>query len=278
MLRKQKPLIVLTVISAVFLLCLSASRGIISAEEALSIETEEKSVIDSRTDKLLRAMGDYLKSSEQFSFHAEINFDDLISSGQKIQYAFTSDIAVHRPNRVYVERRTDLGGKRFWYDGKNMTLMDVTLGVYATEPVPDVTDAAMDYLMEKYGFSPPLVDFIYQDPYRILIENVESGFYVGLHSISGTRCHHLAFVQKDIDWQIWIEDGKQMVPRKFVITYKTLPESPQYSAVLSEWDLDAGLPDALFDIDLTSTEGFEKIEFLTITDTASEKTGTGQQK
>ena len=278
MLRKQKHIIIFTVICTVFLLCLSASHGIISADETLPAETEEKPVIDSRTDKLLRAMGDYLKSSGQFSFHAEINFDDLISSGHKIQYAFASDIAVHRPDRVYVERLTDLGGKRFWYDGKNMTLMDVTFGVYATEPVPDDIDAAMDYLMEKYGFSPPLVDFIYSDPYRTLIENVEYGFYVGLHRIRGIRCHHLAFVQKDIDWQIWIEDGKQMVPRKFLITYKTLPESPQFSATLSEWDLDAGLPDALFDIDLTSTEGFEKIEFMTITDTAFEKAGTGQQE
>jgi hypothetical protein len=266
MLRKQKPLIILTVICTVFLLCLPASHCIISADETLPAGTEEKSVIDSRTDKLLRAMGDYLKSSEQFNFHAEINFDDLISSGQKIQYAFTSDIAVHRPDRVYVERRTDLGGKRFWYDGKNMTLMDVTLGVYATEPVPADIDAAMDYLMKKYGFSPPLVDFVYQDPYRILIENVKSGFYVGLHSISGIRCHHLAFVQKDIDWQIWIEDGKQIVPRKFVITYKTMPESPQFSAVLSEWDLDAHLPDALFNINLTFTDNFEKIEFMTVSD------------
>ena len=153
MLRRQKQLFILTVICTVFLLCLSASHGIISADETLPAETEEKPVIDSRTDKLLRAMGDYLKSSGQFSFHAEINFDDLISSGHKIQYAFASDIAVHRPDRVYVERLTDLGGKRFWYDGKNMTLMDVTLGVYATEPVPADIDAAMDYLMKKYGFS-----------------------------------------------------------------------------------------------------------------------------
>ncbi len=278
MLKKQSYLKVINVVIVALLLFTYLAHSIISAEEVQPGETVEKPVIGSRTDKLLRAMGDYLKSSEQFSFHAEIIFDDLTSSGQKIQYAFTSDIAVHRPDRVYVERRTDLGGKRFWYDGKNMTLMDVTLGVYATVPVPGVIDAAMDHLMKKYGFSPPLVDFVYQDPYRTLIENVESGFYVGLHSVSGIRCHHLAFVQKDIDWQIWIEDGKQMVPRKFVITYKTLPESPQYSAVLSEWDLDAGLPDALFDIDLTSTEGFEKIEFMTITDTASEKSGTGPQK
>ena len=93
MLRRQKQLFILTVICTVFLLCLSASHGIISADETLHAETEEKPVIDSRTDKLLKAMGDYLKSSEQFSFHAEINFDDLISRGQKIQYAFTSDIA-----------------------------------------------------------------------------------------------------------------------------------------------------------------------------------------
>ena len=266
MLRKQKFLIVLTVISAVSLLCLSVSRGIISAEEALSIETEEKPVIDSRTDKLLKAMGNYLKSSEQFSFHANITFDDLTPSRQKIQYSSSSDIAVHRPNRVYAEKQSDLGGKRFWYDGKNMTLMDTKLSVYATEQVPADIDSAMDHLMEKYGFSPPLVDFVYSDPYHILIENVESGFYVGLHSVSGIRCHHLAFSQKDIDWQIWIEDGKLMVPRKFLITYKTLPGSPQYSAVLSEWDLEAHLPDAMFDIDLTSTENFEKIEFMTVSD------------
>ena len=266
MLRKQKPLVVLTIISTVFLLCLSASCGIISAEEAPSIETEEKPVIDSRADKLLKAMGDYLKSSKQFSFHANITFDDLTPSGQKIQYSTSSDIAVHRPNRVYAEKQSDLGGKRFWYDGKNMTLMDTKLSVYATEQVPADIDSAMDHLMEKYGFSPPLVDFVYSDPYHILIENVESGFYVGLHSVSGIRCHHLAFSQKDIDWQIWIEDGKLMVPRKFLITYKTLPGSPQYSAVLSEWDLEAHLPDAMFDIDLTSTENFEKIEFMTVSD------------
>jgi hypothetical protein len=278
MLRRQKPLFILTVICTVFLLCLSASHGIISADETLHAETEEKPVIDSRTDKLLRAMGDYLKSSEQFSLHANVTFDDLASSGQKIQYASSSDIAVHRPDRVYAEKQSDLGGKRFWYDGKNMTQMDTGLGVYATVPVPADIDSAMDHLAEKHGFSPPLVDFVYSDPYHTLIENVESGFYVGLHDIEGVRCHHLAFVQKNIDWQIWIEDGKQMVPRKFIITYKTIPASPQYSAVLSEWDLDAHLPDALFNINLTSTENFEKIEFVTVSDDVPNKSKPKDKK
>jgi len=260
------------------LLLWSVSNGITSADEVQPGKTVEKPVIDARTDKLLKAMGNYLKSSQQFSFHADITFDEAMPSKQKIQYAASSDVAVHRPDMVYAERNGDLGSKRFWYDGKSMTLMDIELGVYATEAVPDDIDSCMDHLMEKYGFSPPLVDLVYQDPYQILIENAQFGFYAGLHNVVGVRCHHLAFIQKDIDWQIWIEDGKQLVPRKIVITYKNVPESPQFSAVLSEWDLDAHLPDTLFNIDLADTKNLKKIKFMTITDAILDKSISEEQK
>ena len=264
MLRDNKRIKILITVCVTLLLCWSADFGVIRAEESQKSEAEDTSVVGLRTDKLLKAMGDYLKSSEQFSFHAAITFDEVIPSRQKIQYTASSDVAVHRPDKVYAERHGDLGDKRFWYDGKIMTLMDTKLGVYATEAVPEDIDSCMDHLMQKYGFSPPLVDLVYQDPYQILIENAEFGFYAGLHNVAGVRCHHLAFVQKDIDWQIWIEDGKQLVPRKIVITYKNIPESPQFSAVLSEWDLDAHLPDSLFNIDLADTKNLEKIKFMTI--------------
>ncbi len=263
--RKRKPLKILAVVSATLLLCWATGFGFVCAAETHSSKEEDKPVIGSRTDKLLRAMGDYLKTAKQFSFHAEITFDETLPSEQKIQYTASNDIVVRRPDRVYAESQGDQGNLRFWYDGENITLQNEGIGVYAKVPVPAVIDAALDHLMEKYGFSPPLVDFIYKDPYNTRIENVEFGFYVGLHNVEGIRCHHLAFVQKNIDWQIWIEDGKQMVPRKLVITYHNEPESPQYIAVLSDWDLDARLPDTLFNADLISTVNLEKIEFLDIT-------------
>ena len=40
-------------------------------------------------------------------------------------------------------------------------------------------------------------------------------------------CHHLAFEQATIDWQLWIDAGKDPLPRKLVITYKTEDEVPQ---------------------------------------------------
>jgi hypothetical protein len=75
---------------------------------------------------------------------------------------------------------------------------------------------------------------------------VQRGEYVGIHEVAGVSCHHLAFEQATIDWQIWIDAGEKALPRKLVITYKTEDEVPQYTVTIRKWNLQATLPDALF--------------------------------
>ena len=48
----------------------------------------------------------------------------------------------------------------------------------------------------------------------------------GLHLVRGIQCHHLVFIQDDIDWQIWIENSQTPLPRKMVITSKWLAGGP----------------------------------------------------
>ena len=211
-----------------------------------SVDIERKPIVDPRADQILREMSNYLSGAEQFTVRATINFDDVLPTGQKVQYAAIEDIAVRRPNRVYTEYDGDLGGKRFWYDGKSITMYDSGANVYASTAMPGKIDAALDQLMKKHGFSPPLSDLLYSDPYAILKPHAQFGLYLGEHVVNGVRCHHLAFVDKTIDWQIWVEDGTEVVPCKVLITYKSLPESPQFEAVFSDWDFGARLIDAQF--------------------------------
>jgi len=233
----------------------------IKANEEMSMP---EPLIGPRAEIVLKAMSDYMKSVEQFSFRGKISFDEILLSGQKIQYSAESRVAVRRPDRLYAEMQGDTGKRRFWYNGKKATLVDGELRVYATvEDVPMELGALMDHLMEKYDFAPPLADLVYPDLYEALIDNVQFGIYVGLHDVEEIRCHHLAFVSKYIDWQIWIEDGMQMVPRKIVITYKAQPESPQYTVILTDWDLNARFSDILFDVEMAALANLEKIEFLT---------------
>ena len=55
--------------------------------------------IEPRVDELLRDVSDYIAAAESFSFHAEITYDDVLFSGQKIEYGGTLEVAVRRPDR-----------------------------------------------------------------------------------------------------------------------------------------------------------------------------------
>jgi hypothetical protein len=189
-----------------------------------------------QADMLLRQMGDYIGSAEQFTFHDDITFDHVLPSGQKLQFASSEDVALQRPGRLYIEWSSDLGDRQFWYDGTSVTLYDPDTPFYAREAAPAELDAMLEKLLTQLNFSPPLVDFLYHDPYHSVRGNVQYGLYLGLNDVNGRSCHTLAFVEKDIDWQIWIDEGPQLTPCKLVITYKTQPAQPQFSAVFTDWD------------------------------------------
>ena len=220
--------------------------------------------VEAQADRILREMGEYLASAGQFTFQADVTYDTVLATGQKIEYGGRADVAVRRPDRLRSDYNGDERQSQAVYDGKTITLYDLAVNVYAVAKVPPEIDAAVDQIFETYGFSVPIADLVYSDPYQVLSEYVESGFWVGRHSIDDTPCHHLAFSQDSIDWQIWIEDGPRPVPRKLVITYKQEPGSPQYTAMLSDWDFQPQLSDHWFQFN--PPIGADEIEFLPLPD------------
>ena len=89
-----------------------------------------------QADRLLKQMSDYIGSADQFTFHADISFDHVLPSGQKLQFSAAEDVALQRPGRLYVEWQGDLGDRQFWYDGKSITLSDPATPFYAAEAAP----------------------------------------------------------------------------------------------------------------------------------------------
>jgi hypothetical protein len=207
-------------------------------------------------------MSQYVGSAEQFTFHADILFDHVLPSGQKLQYAASEDVALQRPGRLYVEWSSDLGDRQFWFDGKSATLYDPATPFFAREAMPGDVDGLLQKATTQLGFSPPLSDLLYQDPYAVLRGNVQYGFDLGLNDVAGRSCHALAFVEKDIDWQIWIEPGPQLTPCKVVITYKTQPSQPQFTAVFSDWNFVPRIAAPVFTPEVPA--GLEKVPFTKI--------------
>ncbi|MGY6214149.1 DUF2092 domain-containing protein [Methylolobus aquaticus] len=216
--------------------------------------------VSAQADRILQDMSDYLKAANEFSVRAEILYDDLLPSGQKLLFSGRNDIAVHRPDRLYSHSTGDTGDKRLWFDGKQITLLDDRHGVYATEKAPGTIDATLDHLIKELHFTPPLSDLLYSDPHAVLRRGTLYGFHVGISDVGGHRCHHLAFIENSVDWQIWIDDGLMRVPRKLAITYKTLPGAPQFIATLTDWNFTARFADSVFVPALPPSA--QRIEFL----------------
>ena len=224
--------------------------------------------IEPKAVEVLKQMCDYLKNLQQFSVQAEITEDVLLTSGQRIQYARSVEASVRRPDRLRAESVGDTDNRQMVYDGKTITLLDRTKNFYTTIPAPPELDAALEHAIQSFNLRAPLADLIYTKAYEYLTEGALSGFYVGLSKVQGVPCHHLAFREKDIDWQIWIEDSPTPVPRKFLITDKTA-QGLQFTAVFTKWNTSPQLEESLFTF--VAPEKAEKIDILPAAAPASPK-------
>ena len=218
--------------------------------------------IAEQADRLIKEMSAYIGSAQEFTFHADVTFDHVLPSGQKLQFSAAEEVVLQRPGRLYVEWNGDLGARKFWYDGKSVTLYDPATPFYASETAPPEVDDMLGQLLPKLDFVPPLADFLYRDPYKAVRDNIQYGFDLGQTDVNGRSCRALAFVEKDIDWQIWIENGPQLTPCKLVITYKNQPAQPQFTAVFSDWDFAPRIAEPVFTPELPP--GTQKIPFATV--------------
>ena len=136
-------------------------------------------------DPLLKDLGAYIGSAQEFTFHADVTFDHVLPSGQKLRFSAAEEVMLQRPGRLYVEWNGDLGARQFWYDGKSVTLFDPAMPFYASEAAPPEIDSMLAQLLPKLEFVPPLSDFLYRDPYKSVRGNIEYGFDLGQNDVIG---------------------------------------------------------------------------------------------
>ena len=228
--------------------------------------------------EVLRQSCDFLKNQSQFSFTAEVANDRVYAGGKKLQFGQEVKAAFRRPDKLRIDGEGDLDSKLLIFDGKALTLYDKDKNHYASIEVAGDIDAALDKAYTDYGLKVGLADLGSAQLCSHAGKDLVNALYVGRHKVRGVACHHLAFDRKDIHYQVWIEAGDKPVVRKIVITQKKLPDSPQWTANLSDWNLAPSLADDLFAF--TPPAGAQKIKFMPVkkAETPAPKTGKAKKK
>lgn len=195
--------------------------------------------------KALERMGAYLRTLGSFEVRSQTSLDEVLASGQKLQFDTAVHLRVQRPGRLWAEVASDRKTRELFYDGKTFTIYGPRNKYYASFPAPATLGEMATVVEERYGIALPLADLFRwgTDPPRR--EALRAATYVGPATVGGTPCDHLAFRQEGIDWQVWIQKGDSPLPRKLVITTTDDEARPQYVAVM-DWNLAPALNDKMF--------------------------------
>jgi hypothetical protein len=209
---------------------------------------------------LLRKSTDYLVAMKQFGLVTDTTIEAVLADGQKLQFGHRVAATVQRPNKMRAERVGELIAQTFYYDGKTLSLNLPQQKYYAMADVPPTLDGMLDTARDKLNVIAPGADLLYTNAYERLTEGLTSAFVVGPASVVGVACDQLAFRNAEVDWQIWIEQGKVPLVRKFVVTSKKMPQSPEFMVVITKWETAPKLAAAAFSF--VPRKDSMKIDFL----------------
>jgi len=244
-------------LSFVVLVCVLLLTGAQAYGEQSSTSAPE---IDKQAVSILKQSTEFIAKAGRFSFTAELGFDVVQDSGQKIEFGSHREVTIKRPDHVRIEfdRRDGLKGGVI-FDGKEITVYNKGLNVYAKASKNGDIGTAIEYLVEELHTPLPLQDFFSTNAFKVLMDKIESGRYGGESIIAGVACDHLAFRSDRVDFQLWVSRGDKPLPRRIVITYKREPGQPQFWAHFVKWNLSPDVPDSLFTF--KPPRGAEQIPF-----------------
>jgi hypothetical protein len=206
--------------------------------------------------QILHKMSGYLAGEKAISFDYDSNLEVVTTEHQKLSLASSGTVEVGRPDKLRVTRHGGFANVEMVFDGKTMTLLGKDQNLYAQVPVAGTIDNLVDELRDKFQRPLPAADLLLLDVYGQLTHDVVDIKDLGSGVIAGTECDHLAFRNKDVDWQIWVAQGEKPYPCRYVITAKDVDQSPQYSIQITNWKTGTEVvaKDYVFDNDTAAKE------------------------
>lgn len=232
----------------------------LSAGPALAAEA-----VNPDADEILRSMSTFLAGTKAFSVSADVSNEIITRDGQKLQFNAYSTLVLQRPSSFNFTRHGRFADVALFYDGRKLTIYGKTINAYVQKDLAGTIDDAIGELETGLGLSIPGADLLIAAPYAALAAGVTSSSYLGTAYVQGVECHHLAFREGDVDWQLWVKAGDDPVPMKYVITTKWLTGAPQYSVQFRDWNTKPAIAAGTFTF--TASKGAEKLEALPVDET-----------
>jgi len=214
--------------------CLSLARMLLLSGALVAVGADAQAQ-GSDAKSILKAMSDYVGRQQTIELTFDSDIEVITPQLEKIQFTNSGEVLLSRPNKMRARRAGGYADVALYFDGKTVSIYGKSVDGYAQFDAPGTLDQLIVALREGHGIALPGADLLLSNSYDGLVAGVLDSKHIGRGVVDGRMCEHLAFRNFDTDWQIWVETGDQPVPRKMVITSKTLNAAPQYTVRVKSW-------------------------------------------
>jgi hypothetical protein len=182
-------------------------------------------------------MTDHVSTQASLSVKYDSEVEVVTPSLEKIQFSASGQVTLSRPDKFRMRRTGGYADVEIVSDGSTITVHDQDGKRFAQVQATGSFDQLVDRIRADLMVEIPGADLLLADAFKELTSGVIEAKVVGHGVVDGIECDHLAFRNVDTDWQIWIERGGRPVPRKYVVTSKTVATAPQYILRLRDWTM-----------------------------------------
>ncbi len=214
-------------------------RAALAARLALAVALAWIAPIASATSDdakaILKSMSDYVGSQQAIDLTFDSDIEVITPNLEKLQFASSGELSLNRPNQLRARRTGGYADVSLFFDGKTASVHGHNLNAFASFEAPGTVDQLIHALREGHGVALPGADLLQTNSYEVLMADVVEAKHIGRGVIDGVECEHLSFRNFDTDWQLWVEVGERPIPRKLVVTSKTINSAPQYTLRIKSW-------------------------------------------
>jgi hypothetical protein len=215
--------------------------------------------LEPRAIEILKTASAHLAASTSMTFTAVVSYEGPSLLGPPLIYSTKSQVTLRRPNKLKVITLGDGPPSEFYYDGKIMMAFAPKENLVAIADAPPTVDEALVAAYEGAAIYFPFTDVIVSDPYKDMAGDLVTAFYIGQSQVvGGTTTDMVAFATKDVFAQIWI-GAEDKLPRRLYAVYLNDPARLRHVLELSNWELNALVPEDAFAS--TKTSGAARMPF-----------------
>jgi hypothetical protein len=199
----------------------------------------QKETVDPQAAAIAIKSAEYLASRPAFSFGWFVSYDEVVEEKEKISYLRSGTTRMVRNSGFVMQTERGDTFRDYYWDGSTITVASPNENWHASADYTGNFEALVETIRKTTGTVVPMWSILSKDLPRDLLKNADAGAYLGKTLVAGQEAHHLAFSEKEEDWQIWVSTSETSpVPLMLIGTEKAKTGWPQYRVYMTDWNVD----------------------------------------